>query len=102
MRDFTANEQVQVPIFSEFEPWHGLAPANFDVTFLGQRTDVSFNSGLADSERTRDREAFPPYPVLSEETFEWVALLRAILEAHQTFTMVELGAGYGRWLVAAA
>ena len=102
MKDLSANEQSQVPIFSEFERWHGFAPANFDVNFLGQRTDVSFNSGWADAERTRDRETFPPYPALSEETFEWIALFQSILEAHETFTMVELGAGYGRWLVAAA
>jgi FkbM family methyltransferase len=95
-------ESLPVPIFSEFGLWRGYAPANFDVTFLGQRTDVSFNSGWADAERTRDREAQPPYPTLSEETFEWIALFRAILEAHQSFTMIELGAGYGRWLVAAA
>lgn len=98
----TVNEQLQPLIFSEFDPWYGEAPAGFDVSFLGQRTDVSFNTGWADSERTVNRMAWPPWPTLSEETFEWIALFRSILEARQTFTMVELGAGYGRWLVAAA
>lgn len=77
--DFTGSEQVQVPSVSEFERWHGLAFANFDVTFLGQRTDFFFNFRWADSERTRNREAFPPYPALSEETFEWVALMHRAL-----------------------
>jgi FkbM family methyltransferase len=102
MKSVSAAEQLPLPIFAEFGLWHGQAPANFDVNFLGQRTDVSFNSDWSDSERTRDRQARPPYPPLSEETFEWIALFRAILEAGKSFTMVELGAGYGRWLVAAA
>jgi FkbM family methyltransferase len=102
MADVAGKEPVEVPIFAEFESWQGLAPANFDVNFLGQRTDVSFVSGWADKERLIDREAWPPYPTVSEETFEWVAVLRAVLEARGTFSMIELGAGYGRWLVAAA
>ncbi len=63
------------PVFSQFKPWSGFAPAEFDVNFVGQRTDVSFNAGWADAERMRDRETWPPYPPLSDETFEWETLL---------------------------
>ena len=90
------------PICSEFPQWHGRAPAGFDVNFLGQLTDVSFNAGWADAERTRDRDAWPPYPRIDEEIFEWRHLFSAILEARNTFTMIEGGCGYGRWLIAAA
>jgi FkbM family methyltransferase len=33
---------------------------------------------------------------------EWVALLKSALEARKSFTVVELGAGFGPWLVAGA
>jgi len=36
-------------------------------------------------------------PEFSEEYFEWIDLLEAIDEADSSFTMVEVGAGYGRW-----
>jgi FkbM family methyltransferase len=47
--------------------------------------------------------AFEGFPVRKDELlFEWIDLLTAIETAEETFTMVELGAGYGRWLVAGA
>jgi hypothetical protein len=97
MRDISAD-----PICREFTPWHGRAPAYFDVNFLGQLTDVSFNAGWADAERVRERDTWPPYPKIEEEIFEWRHMLSAILEARDTFTMIEAGCGYGRWLVSAA
>jgi FkbM family methyltransferase len=39
---------------------------------------------------------------LPHEAFEWMALLDAIAEASTDFTMLELGAGFGRWTVRAA
>jgi hypothetical protein len=39
---------------------------------------------------------------LDEGLFEWIDLLEAIDSAKESFTMIELGAGYGRWLVAGA
>ena len=42
------------------------------------------------------------YPKVDEELFEWTDLLEAVSDAGPEFTMIELGAGFGRWLVAAA
>jgi FkbM family methyltransferase len=39
-------------------------------------------------------------PLASDEWFEWHSLLSAVTEARGSFTMVELGAGFGRWAVA--
>jgi FkbM family methyltransferase len=97
MHDISAD-----PICREFIPWQGRAPAYFDVSFLGQLTDVAFNAGWADAERVRERDAWPPYPKIDEEIFEWRHMLSAILEARGSFTMIEAGCGYGRWLMAAA
>jgi hypothetical protein len=76
--------------------------AGFDVNILGQLTDVSFHAGWSDDERMRDRESWPPYPAISEEIFEWRHMLAAILEARDTFTMIEAGCGYSKWLTSAA
>jgi len=89
------------PVFREFVPWHGNVAAGFDVNFLGQLTDVSFNKGWDDQERMRDRYSWPPYPPLDEELFEWKTMLSAILDAKDSFVMIEAGAGYGRWMVSA-
>jgi FkbM family methyltransferase len=40
----------------------------------------------------------PPDP----ELFEWIDVLEAVTRADRRFTMLELGAGYGRWIVNAA
>ena len=40
-----------------------------------------------------------PYPDFCEEYFEWIDVLESVLAADQQFVMIELGAGYGRWLV---
>lgn len=90
------------PTFREFQPWNGRVGAGFDVNFVGQLTDVRFVTGWADEARMKDRDAWPPYPQPSEENFEWLTILKAILEAKDRFVMIEAGAGYGRWLVSAA
>jgi FkbM family methyltransferase len=38
----------------------------------------------------------------SEDYFEWIDLLTSIERARDTFTMIEVGAGYGRWITNAA
>jgi FkbM family methyltransferase len=102
MANLQPNDSAAEPIFSQFARWRGRAPAGFDVNFVGQLTDVSFNAGWADAVRMSDRDYWPPYAEICEEIFEWECLLSAVLEARDLFTMVEVGAGYGRWLVAAA
>jgi FkbM family methyltransferase len=82
-----------------FEPWSGQADGRFLHDFLGVRTDPAF------------REEFEPqppgpletrYPTPSASYFELAFVLDAVLAAEERFTMVELGAGYGPWLVAAS
>ncbi len=44
----------------------------------------------------------PPLPSVDEEYFEWIDLLESVLAAERSYTMIELGAGYGRWVIRAA
>jgi FkbM family methyltransferase len=41
-------------------------------------------------------------PPVDTEILEWIDLLEAVIAADARFTMIELGAGYGRWIVNAA
>jgi FkbM family methyltransferase len=44
-----------------------------------------------------DSEQPAAFPQLDYEYFEWTDLLEAVFDADESFTMVELGAGFGRW-----
>jgi FkbM family methyltransferase len=90
------------PLLRDIKPWSGRARAGFDVNFLGQATDVRFVAGWDTPDRLIDRDAWPPFYPANEETFELLLMLEAIRDAGDHFTMYELGAGYGRWMVAAA
>jgi FkbM family methyltransferase len=88
------------PVFEPYAPWTGEVEAGWDVNFLGVRTRVAFFSlmeQLGDYSAPRSIEAERPVP--NEEYFEWIALLEAVGEAEGSFVMVELGAGWGRWIV---
>jgi FkbM family methyltransferase len=88
------------PVFEGFGTWEGWADPGWDINFLGVRTRVSFFSlyeQLADFS-TR-RWVTPGHPTPNEDYFEWITLLEAVSQADDSFTMVELGAGWGKWLV---
>jgi FkbM family methyltransferase len=85
------------PVFAKFPRWTGKISGYFTANWLGTLTDTRY---------TRNTRVFaettvtPPVPKPSdEEYFEWIILLQSVLEARNSYTMVELGAGYGRWLV---
>lgn len=75
----------------------GTAPTGNDRDFIwtvgGSRIHRSFSTLLDDRQSTLR---------VDEGLFEWIDLFEAIEGAKEIFTMVELGAGYGRWLVAGA
>jgi len=87
-------------IFSHFPRWAGTVWRGFDADFLGVQTRATFVAGSASA--PADQQNFPPLPPFDEDYFEWVSLFEAIAHASALFTMIELGAGYGRWLVRGA
>lgn len=69
--------------------------------------DVPGWLGVWTDQRYIDRDLLPlkaPDPLFDEpsEAFEWADLLNAVMGASRTFSMVELGAGWGRWTMNAA
>jgi hypothetical protein len=57
---------------------------------------------VAWEDKRTELTATPDLPPFDYEYFEWVDLLQAVKEAENTFTIVEVGAGYGRWSSRAA
>jgi FkbM family methyltransferase len=87
-------------VFSCFHRWAGRVPAGFDIDFLGTRSRTDFCT--TSRPQPEDRFAAPSHPPFDEEYFEWIDLLEAVVSANDRFTMLELGAGWGRWTARAA
>jgi FkbM family methyltransferase len=56
-------------------------------------------TGALSAERRRVQTDYPPF---DEGYLEWIDVLEAVVAADESFTMIELGAGWGRWLMNAA
>jgi FkbM family methyltransferase len=85
------------PVFSAFLPFRGQVPPHHTIDFLGATVSREFVARLGCADEPYEYE--PILPFFDEEYFEWIHLLEAVLEAQDTFTMIELGAGFGRWVV---
>jgi FkbM family methyltransferase len=106
------------PVFEGFERTAPFDDATHHVNFMGARIaheferdliahnprfDPKLAAGLKASGRSARYDADPTYPLRdSEDYFEWIDLLTAIDRAKTHFTMIEIGAGYGRWIGNAA
>ncbi len=73
------------PIFGRFQAYSG--PATEHVDWIGMRYRPEWWPDVPT----------PEFPALNEELFEWIDLLEAVNSARGRFTMLELGAGFGRW-----
>ncbi|MBV9848815.1 MAG: FkbM family methyltransferase [Armatimonadetes bacterium] len=111
------------PVFECFPAYRPFEAGGWRVNFLGVRQRAYYDNGYLPNwpgaVALRDDQPFDPaadlklspvsaerrsevLPALNEEYFEWVDVLEAVADAKTGFTMIELGAGYGRWLVNAA
>jgi FkbM family methyltransferase len=78
-------------------------PADTIVDFLGAKTRWSYIAGMVKDSPTRSAETVTPdYPLFDNEYFEWIDVLETVEAATDSYVMIELGAGYGRWSVRAA
>jgi FkbM family methyltransferase len=86
-------------VFAGIEPWEGEAGEGWTVNWLGVRTRASIQSvrGTAATEFVRTERPRP-----SEDFFEWLDIFESVAGSSGRYTVVELGAGWGRWLVNAA
>jgi len=91
---------VHHEIFKQFQLWRGKVSAGYVTDFVG----AMLRSDFVEETVSRDEECFlsSQYPAFDEEYFEWIDCLESVVAAQDRFVMIELGAGYGRWLVRAA
>lgn len=88
---------MQDPIFDHFKPFAGYAPTECSVGFIGDLIHDDIERWECDRSAVRVSQI----PPVDEEYFEWIDVLKAVKAAGRTFTMIELGAAYGRWSVRA-
>jgi FkbM family methyltransferase len=82
-------------VFDHFPARTYPVPARHQGDYIGALIPARFVEGC--SVNDADSEQPANYPSLDHEYFEWTDLLEAVLDAGEHFTMVELGAGFGRW-----
>jgi len=91
-------------LFNHFPPvWSDPQPG-FIVDFLGVRTRVS-HVRVFEGLGLDGRVLGTPVPIddgFHAETIEYVGLLKSVLTAKKRFVVLELGAGWGPWLVSGA
>jgi FkbM family methyltransferase len=92
------------PILAQFA-WRPVAEDGpFVIDGLGGRTRRRCYAGFDWSAARPDgytlRCVFEPG--INEELFEWIDVLESVLRVRHSFTMIELGCGFARWLVIAA
>ena len=93
-------ERKDHPIFHHFERFHDEVDGIFHYDYLGVRTDPKFWRNTNVTPRGRHLR---DYPMVGEQYFEWVFVAETAWECRHrnSFTMIELGAGYGTWLLRA-
>jgi FkbM family methyltransferase len=87
------------PVFYKFPPWEGIVPEGFIENFLGVMQRSYYWQPHDDNppQYPADRYVRTGYPPFDDQYFEWITVLESVVQATSHFTMVELGAGYGRW-----
>jgi FkbM family methyltransferase len=97
MNDFKSEQHK---VFRHFRCWEGIVQPGYQVDFAGTITRAAFYKG---SFCYKD-PAFisTDYPEFNEEYFPWIDVLESVLNAKEKYVMMELGAGYGKWLARAA
>lgn len=87
------------PIFAEFKRKDSVSDGRSVYDFLGGAIDSSYKRGWDKNVLPGGTVVTPGYPAPSEWTVDWFACLLAARLAGDRFTVIELGAGYGQWMV---
>jgi hypothetical protein len=90
--------------FSHFPCYEGKVPAGYWGNWLGVFTKANVWAVNEDIMKiyNQTREERFEYPLKDEHILDWYALLKAIINAKEKFTMASIGSGWGRWLSAGA
>jgi hypothetical protein len=84
---------------ASFPRWEGPCDGHTMVDFLGVQTACHYRPSFLATPEGGHR---PALPGRDQNYLEYLSLLRSVQEARSTYQIIELGAGYGFWLVSAA
>lgn len=87
-------------VFGQFAKYEGPGRAGYVTNFMGGVSEVAVSHLLDGASGVV--EGYPIPGNFHGETLEWIGTLRAALASGDTFTMIELGAGWGPWCVIGA
>jgi FkbM family methyltransferase len=95
---------VDTDVLKHFRMWSGVVPAGYFAYCLGNLTRADYWAFPKEIRALYDRERFESFssPAWDDNVFDLLVTLEAVVEATDSFTMIALGAGWGRWLIAAA
>lgn len=85
---------MESDVLKNFPNFRGRCSKDHVVDFLGILYGEPYESiplGLD------DRYVETAHPEISEEFFEWIDILESVVNAENSYCMLELGAGFGRW-----
>jgi FkbM family methyltransferase len=100
----SARTVVDTGILKRVKPWSGTVPAGYFAYFLGNIARTDYWAFSEELRAIHDHQRFQGFsaPTFDDNLFDWIVLLEAVADGEGGFTMAALGAGWGRWLVAAA
>jgi FkbM family methyltransferase len=100
----TAPVVISSEVLDQFEPWHGTVPAGYFAYFMGNITRADYWAFTPEVRALYDKERVEWFsrPSVDDNTMDWLIMLEGVVAAQDRFTMVALGAGWGRWLVGGA
>lgn len=87
-------------IVRSFRRFEGPGREGFITDFLGTKTRIGFHQNIAGC--SGGVEGYPIPMNFHGTCLEWAGVLRSVLEASEEYVAIELGAGWGPWLVAGA
>lgn len=88
-------------LFLDFERQRVVSDGMSVYDFLGGAINAAYKNGWDRNVQPVGKPFHPSFPRPSEWTIDWVACLLAAKLAGERFGVIELGAGFGQWSVAA-
>lgn len=82
------------PIYDEVRPYVGARADGQTLDYVGARFRCEWGT-VPHQTATGTYEV--PRPVFDEEYFEFIDVLESVRDASASYSMIELGAGFGRW-----
>lgn len=90
-------------VFSAFDNRHVVPQAGFLTEWIGSRVRLtSLWTSVNWADRDKRVEALPVPGDYHAEAVEWIGMLKAVLAAKDSWSAMELGAGFGPWLAASS